>query len=81
MYDRLIISGEDLSDLGNSNKLEEEDGGISENWVDAVKALDEIIEELLHYNIGCALNVATLLREVHQHGILLEARDGHLHLI
>lgn len=25
------------------------------------------------------MNVATLLREVHQHGILLEARDGHLH--
>jgi len=36
-----------LKDFG---KLGEEAGGISENWIDAIKGLDEIIEEIANYN-------------------------------
>ena len=39
-----------LSDLKDFGKLGEEAGGISENWIDAIKGLDEIIEEIANYN-------------------------------
>ena len=37
-----------MSGLEDIDKLEQ-DGGISENWIEAVKSLDEIIEELIHH--------------------------------
>lgn len=39
-----------MSEWKDFGKLGEEESGISENWIDAVKGLDELIEELLHYN-------------------------------
>lgn len=39
-----------MSDLENFGKIGEENGGISENWIDAVKGLNEIIEEIIHNN-------------------------------
>ena len=68
-----------MSGLEDIDKLEQ-DGGISENWIEAVKSLDEIIEELIH-NKKITSEQKTVLEKLQKvNQVFPEPADG-IHIV